>query len=183
MPTVVIPFAGVEGKTRLHGSRDVRRALSDAMLADVVAACRAAGQVRIVTTRGGQGPAVAASLADLDSGPLLVVNADLPCVTAADLDAFRAETPGGGVALVEAVDGTTNALSLPGPETFAPLYGAGSASRFRAHFVELGLECVTVRLPNLIDDVDTLDDVRRLLPRCGAQTREAFERIPTEVPA
>lgn len=173
MPTVVIPFAG-EGKTRLHASPEVRRALSDAMLADVVAACSPVGRVEVVTTGGGQGQAVAAALADLDAGPVLVVNADVPCVTADDLRALLAETPAGGVALVEADDGTTNALSLPGPDAFAPLYGAGSADRFRAHFGESEIECVTLRLANIADDVDTLEDLQRVLPRCGRRTREAI---------
>ena len=178
MPTVVIPFAG-EGKTRLHASREVRRALSDAMLADVVAACSAVGQVRVVTAGGGQGPAVASALVDMEPGPLLVVNADLPCVTGSDLDALLAVIP----SLAEAKDGTTNALSLSGPESFAPLYGPGSANRFRAHFVEIGLEPVTVQLPNLVDDVDTFGDVERMLDRCGAHTRKAFELISAGAPA
>ena len=178
MPTVVIPFAG-EGKTRLHASPEVRRALSEAMLADVVAACGAVGRVEVVTTGGGQGPAVASVLAHVEAGPVLVVNADLPCVTAPDLDVLMAATP----ALAEANDGTTNALSLTGPESFAPLYGAGSANRFRAHFTELGLECVTVQLPNLADDVDTLGDVERVLDRCGVHTRRAFELISLGAPA
>jgi len=182
VPTVVIPFAG-EGKTRLHAARRVRRALSDAMLADVVAACAALGDVRVVTTGGGQGAAVAGELARIEPGPLLVVNADVPCVTTDDLRAFIDAVPAGGVALAEASDGTTNALSLPGPEAFAPLYGGGSAERFRTHFTELGLDCVTVRLPNLADDVDTLDDLQRVLSRCGVRTREAFERIPAGAPA
>lgn len=172
MPTVVIPFAG-DGKTRLHASREVRRALSDAMLADVVAACSAIGDVRVVTAGGGQGPAVAAALAEIEPGPVLVVNADLPCVTPPDLNALLVA----GTALAEAKDGTTNALSLPGPEVFAPLYGAGSADRFRAHFAALGLESVSVQLPNLVDDVDTLSDVERMLKRCGSNTRKAFESI------
>ncbi|HET8892577.1 MAG TPA: hypothetical protein VFM96_00570 [Gaiellaceae bacterium] len=172
MPTVVIPFAD-EGKTRLHASPDVRRALSAAMLADVVAACSVIGRVEVVTTGGGQGPAIASALARVEAGPVVVVNADVPCVTAADLDALIAATP----ALAEAKDGTTNVLSLPGPESFAPLYGAGSANRFRAHFTELGLECVTVHLPNLVDDVDTLGDLERVLDRCGGHTRKAFGLI------
>jgi len=49
MPTVVIPFAGVEGKTRLHASRRARRALSLAMLGDVLAAAAAIGAPRVVT--------------------------------------------------------------------------------------------------------------------------------------
>ena len=146
------------------------------MLADVVAACSPVGRVGVVTAGGGQGQAVAAALADVEPGPVLVVNADLPCVTPADLYALLGATP----ALVEAVDGTTNALSLPGPKAFAPLYGAGSADRFRAH---LGSDCVTLTLPNLVDDVDTLDDLQRVLTRCGARTREAFERLSAGAPA
>src|SRR3954467_4994795 len=99
MPTVVIPFAGVEGKTRLHASRRTRRDLSLAMLGDVLAAAAAIGSVRLVTADadagslaadqgaelvaapgGGQGAAVEAALAGLEPGPALVVNADLPCV-------------------------------------------------------------------------------------------------------
>ena len=183
MPTVVIPFAGAAGKTRLHGSPSVRQALSEAMLADVVAACGFVGPVRVITEKGGQGPAVAAALADIDPGPLLLVNADVPCVTPDDVHALLAATPTGGVALVEAADGTTNALSLPGPDAFAPLYGAASADRFRAHADALGLECVTMFLPNLTDDVDTLEDLQRVLPRCGARTRDAVEHIPVGAPA
>ena len=49
MPTVVIPFAGVEGKTRLHTSRRARRVLSLAMLGDVLAAAAVVGAPRVVT--------------------------------------------------------------------------------------------------------------------------------------
>ena len=59
----------------------------------------------------------------------LVVNADLPCATPEALRRLAAA----GLALVEARDGTTNALSLPDPRLFAPLYGPASADRFRAH--------------------------------------------------
>src|SRR5438874_1407649 len=118
---VVIPFAGADGKTRLHVSSRVRRELSLAMLGDVLAAVRAVGEARVVTADGdgtelaaelgadvvedpggGQGPAVAAALAGLDPGPILVVNADVPCVRPSDLRALLAATPAGGVALVEA---------------------------------------------------------------------------------
>ena len=82
---------------------------------------------------GGQGAAVAAALAGLDPGAILIVNADVPCVLPDDLRALLAATPAGGIALVEAVDGTTNALSISAPGAFAPLYGPDSAARFQAH--------------------------------------------------
>src|SRR5260370_25121496 len=50
MPTVVVPFAGVEGKTRLHTSRRARRLLSLAMLGDVLAAAASLRNVLVVTS-------------------------------------------------------------------------------------------------------------------------------------
>jgi 2-phospho-L-lactate guanylyltransferase len=196
MPTVVIPFAGAEGKTRLHPSPELRRALALAMFRDVLSACVPVGRTLVVTPDDdaadvaleagaevvpdpgeGQGAAVAAALAGLDPGASLVVNADLPCVVPHDLRALLAATPAGGVALVEAPDGTTNALSLPAPAVFAPLYGGGSAARFRAHAESLGLEAVAVALPNLGDDVDTMDDLARLQLRVGPRTQAALWQL------
>jgi 2-phospho-L-lactate guanylyltransferase len=197
MPTVVIPFAGVEGKTRLRASKHDRRALSLAMLGDVLEAAAAVGAPRVVTRDDegaaiarelgaeivqdpgtGQGSAVAAALADLEQGPILVVNADVPCVLPADLTALLERTPAAGTALVEARDGTTNALGLSAPEVFAPVYGPGSAARFAAHAQELGFEVVVAGLPNLVDDVDTLEDLERLRSRCGARTRACLVELP-----
>jgi len=200
MPTVVIPFAGVEGKTRLHASRRARRALSLAMLGDVLAAAVAVGAPRVVTADGeaaelarelgaeivpdpgeGHGPAVAAAIAELEPGPILIVNADLPCVVPADLRALATATPAGGIALVEALDGTTNALGISAPAAFAPLYGPDSAVRFRAHALGLGLEVVPAVIPNLVDDADTLDDLYRLQLRCGPRTQACLVELPVGV--
>ena len=52
---------------------------------------------------------------------------------------------------------------------FAPLYGPGSAARFRAH-----AEFATALIPELEADVDTLDDLERLAPRLGPRTRALF---------
>lgn len=181
MVTVVIPFAGAEGKTRLHASPEVRRELAVAMLDDVVMACRVGqiGPVRVVTPDelawveviadpgGGQGAAVAAALVGV-KGPILVVNADLPCVTAAALQQVVAATP----ALVPAADGTTNALSLASAEDFVPLYGPGSAARFQAHTGASPLD-----IPDLADDVDTMDDLERLELRLGPETWLTLQRL------
>ncbi|MGH3078543.1 MAG: NTP transferase domain-containing protein, partial [Gaiellaceae bacterium] len=147
-----------------------------AMLGDVAAAALEVGRVLVVTddaavvppgaehvrdTGGGLGSAVAAGLAHAD-GHALVLNADLPCATTAAIERLAAS----GLALVEATDGTTNALSLPDPSVFAPLYGPGSAARFRAH-----APFATVAIPELAADVDSGEDLERLAPRLGPRTR------------
>ena len=194
--TVVVPFAGPAGKSRLELPGRARRALALAMLGDVLAACIAVGRTRIATSDdegariareagadvvadpgGGQGAAVDAALEGVEPGAILVVNADLPCVVAHDLRSLLAATPAGGIALVEALDGTTNALSLPAPSLFAPLYGPGSADRFRAHAASLGLDAVSAPVPNIAEDVDTLDDLHRLQLGCGPRTQACLAEL------
>jgi 2-phospho-L-lactate/phosphoenolpyruvate guanylyltransferase len=198
--TVVIPFAGAGGKTRLHSSSRIRDALAFAMFCDVLAACVVVGRTRVVTADqdgaeaareagaevvadpgGGQGPAVQAGLEDVEPGGILVVNADVPCVVPHDLRSLLAAAPAGCLALVEALDGTTNALSLPSPGAFAPLYGPGSSDRFRSHGSSLGLEVVSVALPNLADDVDTMDDLTRLQLRAGSRTQACLAELERSV--
>jgi 2-phospho-L-lactate guanylyltransferase (CobY/MobA/RfbA family) len=130
---------------------------------------------------GGQGSAVQAGLDGLEPGGILVVNADVPCVVPHDLRSLLAATPAGSLALVEALDGTTNALSLPTPEAFAPLYGPDSSDRFREHAASLGLEAVSVALPNLADDVDTMEDLTRLGLRAGPRTQACLAELEGSV--
>lgn len=159
---VVIPFRGEGAKSRLG-----RPELAQAMLADVLAAAAEVGETVIANGDGGQGEAVASALATLD-GPVVVLNADLPCATAADVRALLAATPADGVAIVPARDGTTNAISLARPELFEPLYGPGSAGRFASS------GAVAVSIVNLEDDVDTLDDLERVRGRVGSHTEGAL---------
>src|SRR5919199_2118190 len=190
---IVVPFRGRGAKSRLGRTPEESRALALAMLGDVLAACAAVGETVLVTDDdagralaaeqgvavadddgGGQGAAVAGALAGVEPGPVLVVNADLPCAVPHDLRQLAAATPAGGLALVAAADGTTNALGLPAPEVFAPLYGEGSAARFLDHARSLGLEALAVSIPNLADDVDTIDDLHRLQFRVGPRTQGAL---------
>ena len=115
----------------------------------------------------------AAALASGGAGPFLVVNADLPCVTARDLLALAGAVPDDGLALAPAADGTTNALALSSlAGLFAPLYGPGSAERFAA----LGPSRL-VEAPNLMDDVDTVADLERLRGRLGPRTRSVLTSL------
>lgn len=194
MPGVVVPFRGPDGKSRLSsGLGEARTELALAMLADVVEAARAVGSTVVLVTSDeaaahlgvevvpdpgrGQGAAVAAGLERLPEGPALVVNADLPCATPRDLLALLGSMPPGGVALAAAADGTTNALALSSPRQFASLYGAGSAERFLGHARGNGVECVSATVPNLVDDVDTAEDLARVEGRIGPRTRAALESL------
>jgi 2-phospho-L-lactate guanylyltransferase len=191
MPTVVVPFRGVEGKSRLGRlRRETRAELAHAMLADVLDASRAVGLTVVVAPEGtpvaeavavpdpggGQGAAVRVGLdAGVAAGggaPYLVVNADLPCATARDLFTLAGAVPDGGLAVAAAADGTTNALALSSPDLFEPVYGPGSASRFAA----LAPSRI-VDAPNLVDDVDTLADLERLGARVGRHTRAALSKL------
>ena len=164
MIRIVVPYAGSRGKTRLG---DRREELSHAMLEAVLDAAGSVGRTWVVSpdpvdraewipdSGGGQGAAVEAALSEIGRGPVLIVNSDLPSVTGDDLRALHDAIPVGGISIAPAVDGTTNALGLSDTSLFAPLYGPGSAERFRAH----AAQAVEVVRPGLRDDVDTPADV------------------------
>jgi 2-phospho-L-lactate guanylyltransferase (CobY/MobA/RfbA family) len=178
MPAVVVPFRAENAKRRLAPApEDVREALATAMLDDVLAACEAVGTTIVAGGDEGQGEAVAAALRRVDERPILVVNADLPCARPRDLLTLLGALPEDGVALVEAADGTTNALAIASPQLFAPLYGPGSAERFCARAEKLGARAATAEIPNLVDDVDTLADLERLEERLGPATTAALGRL------
>jgi 2-phospho-L-lactate guanylyltransferase (CobY/MobA/RfbA family) len=169
VPTIVIPFRVREPKQRLPDG--LRARIARAMLADVVAAASEVGRTLVATT-GGQGAAVEDALADVQEAPVLVVNADLPAATPRDLFALLGSIPPEGLAVVAAADGTTNALGLAAARVFEPVYGRGSAERFLA----LGPSRL-VEIPNLADDVDTLNDLERLEGRLGPNTAAALEAL------
>ena len=168
---IVVPYAGPGGKTRLELRPGEREELSLAMLANVIAAATSVGRTWVVSPEpvsgadwipdpgGGQGAAVEAALLELEPGPVLVVNADLPSLTADDLLALAAAIPHQGIAIAAAKDGTTNALGLSDTTLFAPLYGGGSAARFRSQAEHAGHAVVDVIRPGLREDVDTLADL------------------------
>ena len=195
MATVVVPFRSNDPKRRLNGVAERDRVrLAEAMLGDVLDAAAPVGRLFVVSleaprlpgdavhvpdARHGQGAAVRdaldAAVAAGAPAPYLVVNADLPCATTRDLLALAGALPDGGIALVAAADGTTNALALSDAGLFEPVYGPGSSGRFAALAASRTLDD-----PNLADDVDTLEDLVRLAPRLGRNTRHVFATLQLE---
>ena len=185
-------------KSRLAGglSGTERDLLARTMLEDVLAALdasRAIDQVAVVTAAAdGIDPQVlvlpdpgtglndalsmaVAALQQRGATELLVMHADLPFVTAADIDQFVAA--GDERALVIAPDrrGTgTNALffHLPTPLRFQ--FGALSCDRHVADAALHELDARKVELPGLALDIDEPDDVVELGRRGGS--RYAFVR-------
>ena len=98
------------------------------------------------------------------------------------LDDFRAaaeegrlqEVPGIGPQTEQKLLAALRASERPRPPRglFEPVYGPGSASRFLALAPSR-----LVEIPNLTDDVDTLDDLDQLEPRVGPNTRAALESL------
>ena len=196
MLQIVVPFRGESSKQRLETTDEVRSGLALAMLGDVLTAATATAPTLLVTRDeraralaaelgaelvddpgGGQGAAVAAGLERVDGALVLVLNADVPCVVPHDLRTLAGSAELGALALVEARDGTTNALALPSAALFAPLYGGGSAGRFRDHAESQGILATSVAIPNLADDVDTLDDLERVALRAGPRTQAALGQL------
>lgn len=162
MTTYLIPYR-IGGKTRLGDPE-----LALAMLSDVTEAVNElAEEALVVDGPGGQGEAVAGTLA-VSHGPVTILNADLPCVTSAEIEQLTAAAP----ALVAARDGTTNALALLDVGDFKPLYGPGSAARFAKH-----LGAISLDLPGMRDDVDTWDDVERVRDRVGKHTHQYLNQL------
>lgn len=96
---------------------------------------------------------------------LVVLPADLPFVTAADIDALVEAGRRAGCALATDRAGLgTNALWLPARMPFRFQFGPGSRRRHVEEAERLGLTPALVSLPGLAFDVDGPDDLRFLSP-------------------
>jgi 2-phospho-L-lactate/phosphoenolpyruvate guanylyltransferase len=182
IPQKLLPVA----KSRLEGvlPARARAALSLALLRTVCTTLRAVGDVQEViimtpdpevrATAAGWGVravpdprpelnhALAEAFLGLVSGVhgILVVAADLPMVTPADILALLHAGRTGAVALAPAKEGIgTNAMLLPPGVTLRPAYGWGSLAVHRDRARELGLGVVEIRRPGLAFDLDSEADL------------------------
>lgn len=178
----VIPLrATPDSKSRLAGVLDApaRAALVDAMLARVLDAARGARNVSRVclmgTSRtalpedvtaladpgGGLNAAAASALALAEASRLIIIHADLPLVTAQDIELLAA-APAGTIAIAPDRHGTgTNAISLPLPAAkgFSFAFGPDSFARHKAEAERIGLPLEEIHSQGLARDVDEPDDL------------------------
>ena len=187
MAQIVVPFRGVSGKQRLETSDEVRSTLALAMLGDVLTACVATGRTLLVTDDAdaralavelgaeivddpGRRPGRALSpprSSASRTAPVVVLNADIPCVVPHDLRTLAGAAELGAVGLVEAEDGTTNALALPRAVALRPALRRSAAPTASAITLQAhGVATVAAAIPNLADDVDTLEDLSADRPAC-----------------
>lgn len=98
------------------------------------------------------------------SEDVLVLSADLPLVTSADIEAFVAAAPARGLAIARARDAGTNAVLLRPAGAILTCFGApASAAKHAQLAADAGLAAVVVDLPGLATDLDSPDDVREVL--------------------
>jgi len=108
--------------------------------------------------------ALAAATRQAVSSPdVLILSADLPLVTAVDVEAFVAAAPRRGIGIARARDAGTNAVVLRPAGAIVTCFGVhGSAAEHARLATEAGLPSVLVDLPGLATDLDTGEDLDEL---------------------
>ncbi|MCB2059615.1 MAG: 2-phospho-L-lactate guanylyltransferase [Novosphingobium sp.] len=192
----VIPVkASLESKSRLAGALDAntRRVLVRAMLTRVVDAASQASNISQVCLLGpsrhglpedlplldepggGLNAAVQSALAQVSGqrvDRIVIVAADLPTVTASDLELLAAAPAGEITIAPDRHETGTNAISLPLPAAagFSFAFGPDSFALHRAEAERLGLPVETIHSHGLARDIDEptdLPDAAALLKQAG----------------
>ena len=195
-----------ESKTRLAPALPPARraALSLAMLRSVLAVLRRSRMARIIVVGGDDQVRAAsremgaewraddfgdlnAALSDAfqdlraDGLPAAYIPADLPLLSAADVDALLdISEDGAALTLCPAHDGGTNAIVAPPSADFKPLLGADSFRRHESAARRLGMDARIARIPAFERDLDTMEDLRICL-RARPPALAAFADLDMEI--
>ena len=202
---VLVPVKPLsEAKSRLAPALVIedRQALVRAMLADVLAAVRAAhagpllvlspdnaydglvarvGARRIVDAGEGYRAAVEVGLASAEvrrAGAALVIPADQPRAQPHEVARVLAALGEAEVVLVPAADEGTGALGLSPPDAIPLAFGERSAAAHRRLAHEGGQRLVELDCPSLAHDVDRLEELLDPAPPPpGPATARLLERV------
>jgi len=103
--------------------------------------------------------AAAAQLAATGVTTAMIVPADIPTISASDIDALLARHKG-GLSISPAIrDGGTNALICSPPDAVPFCYGNDSARRHEKKAQQAGIVCNRLPMPAFFRDVDLPDDL------------------------
>jgi len=178
-----------KGRLAAYLSEDARRALALATLSTVLEACLAYGEtsgaetwvltsdyaVAVSVPEGvnvldedpglrGLNAQLEAAVKQLASDEILIVHADLPLLTAEALAAFVGSAPvAPSVTISPSGDGGTNAMLLRPPGRFPLAYGEMSAAKHRISAEAARIRVVETPHPAIALDLDTPDDLTRLM--------------------
>jgi 2-phospho-L-lactate/phosphoenolpyruvate guanylyltransferase len=182
-------FADAKARLGDELSGGTRRALTEAMVTDVLMALRRTGavhEVLVVTSepaaeaigRGygakivhddaeaGQSPASRIGIARaIETGAtrVLLVPGDCPALDPAELGALLERPLEPGLTIVPDRHGSgTNALLLTPPDVIEPAFGPASRERHEQAAIAAGISWSVEEVPTLALDVDTADDLEAL---------------------
>ena len=117
---------------------------------------------------------------ELGATAALLVPIDVPLAVPEDFERLAAAARSGGqpsLVIVPSADGTgTNALGRTPPDVIASRFGPGSFSIHLNLAAERGVSAEVLRLPGLMFDIDTPEDVTELLARAPQSRVAAFLR-------
>lgn len=212
-PVVLVPIKPLAlAKSRLRGrlDDDACGALVLAMLHDTLTAIRAGhdglilvmsedaayaeallavGATTLPDDTRGYNEAVGAALAStavVRAGAALIVPADVPRATGADVRRAIEALRDAEVVVASAFDGGTALLGLRPPSAIATAFGPQSAAAHMDAARVAGQSAVMLDLPSLSADIDSLDDLLVTPDTLGAATRTflaAYAALQEERPA
>ncbi len=192
MPTAVVPVKSIDlAKSRLGAVLDPprRRALAGQMLRHVLdtlrdaglsSVCVASDDREVLTLAEESGAHKLSGVGDTDlnaaaataarkvqndgAAALLLLTADLPYLSTADIAALIDAGRGSAVVIGEAKDGGTNALLLRPPTAIGFAFATNQPSaKLHAELArKAGIEPAIVRRPGLARDIDTPADLANL---------------------
>jgi 2-phospho-L-lactate/phosphoenolpyruvate guanylyltransferase len=100
----------------------------------------------------------------------LCIPGDCPALDPGELDALLIAAPGARVTIVPDRHGTgTNGLLLAPPDAIPPSFGPGSFERHRELAAAAGVAHRVARLPSLLLDIDTGEDLAALRERLARE--------------
>jgi 2-phospho-L-lactate guanylyltransferase len=108
---------------------------------------------------------------------LLVLPADIPLATPADIQAVLTAWQKAPLALCPSRSGGTGALALRPPDAIAFHFGPRSFAAHRRAAADRGLPVAVVDRASLAQDIDRPDDLHAVLAGPRSRSREALEAI------